>query len=488
MANDNSLYTLLETSFRAAGDGAAFVVPGGRTVTYKALSDDVGRMANALVKLGIKPGDRVMVQVEKSIENVVLYLATLKTGAVYNPLNTAYMPAELEYFIGDAEPTVIVMPKAQLAKIEKTATANKVSALTSMEADGSGSLVDLARQQPASHMTVPRADDDLASLLYTSGTTGRSKGAMLTHLNLSSNAQVLHKVWEFRKGDVLLHALPIFHTHGLFVALHTAFLNGSTMHWLTRFDLDAVLKLLPQSTVMMGVPTFYTRLLGSPAFTKDHCKSMRLFISGSAPLLAETHQEFEARTGMRILERYGMTEAGMITSNPYADGGRIAGSVGYALPGIELRIAEPDGRVLDGKRGRRAGNARAEPVQGLLAQSREDERGLSRRRLFHHRRSLDHGPGRARDHRRPRQGPHYLRRLQRLPQGDRDRDQCAARRRRIRRAGRAASRLRRGRNRGHHARRRRHAPARGPDHRRTQRAARQVLAGALLNSYYLSAS
>jgi malonyl-CoA/methylmalonyl-CoA synthetase len=346
MASDKNLYTLLETSFRAAGDGAAFVVPGGRTVTYKALADDVGRMANGLVKLGIKPGDRVMVQVEKSIENVVLYLASLKTGAVYNPLNTAYMPAELEYFIGDAEPTVIVMPKAQLAKIEKTATAHKVSALMNMEADGSGSLVDLARQQPASHVTVPRADDDLASLLYTSGTTGRSKGAMLTHLNLSSNAQVLHKVWEFRKGDVLLHALPIFHTHGLFVALHTAFLNGSKMHWLTRFDLDAVLKLLPQSTVMMGVPTFYTRLLGTPAFTKDHCKSMRLFISGSAPLLAETHQEFEARTGMRILERYGMTEAGMITSNPYADGGRIAGSVGYALPGIELRIAEPDGRVL----------------------------------------------------------------------------------------------------------------------------------------------
>ena len=346
MAKDKNLYTLLEASFRAAGEAPAFVVPGGRTVSYKALIDDVGRMANTLIKLGVEPGDRVMVQVEKSIENVVLYLATLKTGAIYNPLNTAYMPAELEYFIGDAEPTVIVMPKARLAKIEAVATAKNVSALMTMEADGSGSLIDLARDQPAAHTTVPRAADDLACLLYTSGTTGRSKGAMLTHLNLSSNAQVLHKVWEFGKGDVLLHALPIFHTHGLFVALHTAFLNASKIHWLAKFDLDTVLKLLPQSTVMMGVPTFYTRLLGSPAFTKDHCKAMRLFISGSAPLLADTHQEFEARTGQRILERYGMTEAGMITSNPYANSGRIAGSVGYALPDIELRVATDDGRVL----------------------------------------------------------------------------------------------------------------------------------------------
>jgi malonyl-CoA/methylmalonyl-CoA synthetase len=215
-----------------------------------------------------------------------------------------------------------------------------------MEADGSGSMLDLARQQPAAHDTVARADDDLACLLYTSGTTGRSKGAMLTHKNLSSNAEVLHAYWKFQKGDVLLHALPIFHTHGLFVALHTAFLNASMIHWLTRFDLDAVMKLLPQSTVMMGVPTFYTRLLGTPAFTQDHCSKMRLFISGSAPLLAETHQEFEARTGQRILERYGMTEAGMITSNPYANDGRVAGSVGYALPGIELRVAAENGRVL----------------------------------------------------------------------------------------------------------------------------------------------
>ncbi|HRD76006.1 MAG TPA: AMP-binding protein, partial [Hyphomicrobiaceae bacterium] len=194
-----------------------------------------------------------------------------------------------------------------------------------------------------SHATVARADGDLAALLYTSGTTGRSKGAMITHLNQSSNALVLHKAWRFVPGDVLLHALPTFHTHGLFVALHTAFLNGSAMHWLAKFDLDLALKLLPKSTVMMGVPTFYTRLLGAKEFGREHCRSMRLFVSGSAPLLAETHTEFEARTGHRILERYGMTEAGMITSNPYDPAGRIAGSVGMALPDISVRVAAADG-------------------------------------------------------------------------------------------------------------------------------------------------
>ena len=287
---------------------------------------------------------------------------------------------------------------------------------------------------------------------------------------------------------MLLHALPIFHTHGLFVALHTAFLNGSTMHWLTRFDLDAVLKLLPQSTVMMGVPTFYTRLLGSPAFTKDHCKSMRLFISGSAPLLAETHQEFEARTGMRILERYGMTEAGMITSNPYADGGRIAGSVGYALPGIELRIAEPDGRVLTANevgvlemRGPNLFKGYWRNPEKTKEDFRDDGYFITGDLS-----TLDPDGrvtivGRAKDliisggfNVYPKEIETEINALPGVGE--------------FRRAGRAASRLRRGRNRGHHARRRRHAPARGPDHRRTQRAARQVLAGALLNSYYLSAS
>ena len=369
-----------------------------------------------------------MAQVEKSIENVVLYLATLKAGAVFNPLNTAYMPAELEYFIDDAEPTVIVMPMERLAKIEKTAAAQQgaraADAWRPMAPAPCSILPNSSRHRT---MTVPRADDDLACLLYTSGTTGRSKGAMLTHENLSSNAEVLHAFWEFRKGDVLLHALPIFHTHGLFVALHTAFLNASKIHWLTRFDLDAVMKLLPQSTVMMGVPTFYTRLLGTPAFTKEHCSKMRLFISGSAPLLAETHQEFEARTGQRILERYGMTEAGMITSNPYANDGRIAGIGRLRTARHRAQGRDGSGRILDGGRGRRAGDARAQPLQGLLAQSGEDQGGVPRRRLLHHRRSHDDRCGRARDDRRPRQGPHHLGRLQRLSERDRDRDQSRCR-------------------------------------------------------------
>jgi malonyl-CoA/methylmalonyl-CoA synthetase len=346
MVQDRNLYTRLEAGIASAGSNPAFVTPGGPTVTYAAFAEQICRTANALVGAGVGPGDRVMVQVEKSIDNMALYLATLKVGAVYNPLNTAYTPAEVEYFISDAEPALIVMPAERLSRIKPAADRHKVASLLTMEADGSGSLKDMAATASASHRTVPRGGDDLAALLYTSGTTGRSKGAMLTHRNLTSNAEVLHEYWRFAKDDVLLHALPVFHTHGLFVALHTALLNASKMYWLTRFDLDTIMKLLPQSTVMMGVPTFYTRLLGRPDFGKAHCGRMRLFISGSAPLLAETHQEFEARTGHRILERYGMTEAGMITSNPYDQQGRIAGTVGYALPGVELRVADQAGKVL----------------------------------------------------------------------------------------------------------------------------------------------
>ncbi len=346
MAIDGNLYAALEERFRAAGQATAFTIPGGADVSYAGLADDIARMANALVALGVKPGDRVLAQVEKSLANVHLYLATLKVGAVYNPLNTAYTVAELEYFIGDASPTLIVVAGDKLASIEPIAAQHKVPAVATMEADGSGSLSDLARQQSAEHTTVPRESDDLAALLYTSGTTGRSKGAMITHRNLSSNAEVLHAYWGFRPGDVLLHALPIFHTHGLFVALNTAFLNASRVIWLPKFDLEAVMRLMPEATVMMGVPTFYTRLLANPAFGPDHCARMRLVISGSAPLLAETHQEFEARTGHKILERYGMTEAGMITSNPYEGGERIAGTVGYALPDVSVRAATAEGKAV----------------------------------------------------------------------------------------------------------------------------------------------
>src|ERR671922_1090299 len=346
MSENANLYEALEARFRAAGPAVAFSLPGGMTVSYAQLADDVGCMANALVALGVKPGDRVMAQVEKSIANVHLYLAALKIGAVFNPLNTAYTVAELEYFIGDAQPALIAIPGDKLANIEPIAAAHGIGALVTMEADGSGSLVDLARRQGPDHATVARTADDLAALLYTSGTTGRSKGAMITHGNLSSNAEVLHRAWGFRPGDVLLHALPIFHVHGLFVALNTAFLATSKILWLLRFDLEAVLRHLPEATVMMGVPTFYTRLLSQPGFGPDLCRSLRLVISGSAPLLAETHEAFEARTGHKILERYGMTETGMIASNPYEGGDRIAGTVGYALPGISARVATPEGEIL----------------------------------------------------------------------------------------------------------------------------------------------
>jgi malonyl-CoA/methylmalonyl-CoA synthetase len=346
MGRNANLYAALGARFKAVGDAPAFVTSDGTTVSYRAVAQNVARMANALVALGVEPGDRVMAQVEKSLANVELYLATLKVGAVFNPLNTAYTAAELEYFIADAEPALIVVPGEKLGRIEQIAKRERSARLVTMECDGSGTLADLQRKQSARHATVPRAPDDLAALLYTSGTTGRSKGAMITHRNLLSNAEVLRKTWQFEPGDVLLHALPIFHVHGLFVALNTAFLSGSKIIWLPRFEIDEVLRLLPHSTVMMGVPTFYTRLLGAQKFGRPHVARMRLVISGSAPLFAETHEEFEARTGLRILERYGMTETGMITSNPYAPEGRIAGSVGYALPEIDVRVATSEGKVL----------------------------------------------------------------------------------------------------------------------------------------------
>lgn len=343
---NKNLYALLEAKFIEAGDDPAFVSAEGTTCSYTELHKSVAQMAGALVFHGVGAGDRVLAQVDKSIANVCLYLATLKIGAVYNPLNAGYMPAELDYFIGDAQPALIVVPEAKRAAIEPLAAKHNVPALTTLEADGTGPLVDLAATQPTACETAQRDGDDLAALLYTSGTTGRSKGAMITHENLSSNAVTLHNYWGFAPGDVLLHALPIFHVHGLFVALHTALLNRSKIWWLPKFDIAQVKRLMPESTVMMGVPTFYTRLLGDPEFGKAQSRNIRLFVSGSAPLLAETHVEFEQRTGHRILERYGMTEAGMITSNPYEGGERIAGTVGYALPGVYVRITDPEGTVL----------------------------------------------------------------------------------------------------------------------------------------------
>jgi malonyl-CoA/methylmalonyl-CoA synthetase len=342
--SDRNLYALLDERFRAAGDNPAFRAPDGRILlSYRQLREETARYANALAALGLAPGDRVSVQIEKSLANVVLYLAVMKAGGVFQPLNTAYTESEVGYFVGDAEPSIIVCDSPRQEAMRALADRHRVTAVVNLDARGEGSLSQLARGMADRHETVPRAGDDLAGLLYTSGTTGRSKGAMLTHDNLSSNALTLHKLWGFVAGDVLVHALPIFHVHGLYVALNTAFLNGSEMVWFEKFDAEAAVKAFGSASVMMGVPTFYTRLLASPALARDACKKMRLFVSGSAPLLAETHAEFEERTGHRILERYGMTETGMIASNPYA-GERVAGTVGFALPGVSVRIADGEGR------------------------------------------------------------------------------------------------------------------------------------------------
>ncbi len=345
MTNHN-LYALFERKFAEAAEQVAIrPFGGGDVITYGELSSATSRYANALEAAGVKPSDRVTVQVDKSVANVLLYLAVTKVGAVYQPLNTAYTPAEVDYFVSDAKPSLIVCDPRSKDALTKIAAAHGVTAVHTLDGDSAGSLADLVAEQPEFHETVHREKDDLAGLLYTSGTTGRSKGAMLSHENLSSNALTLHKLWQFEEGDVLIHALPIFHVHGLYVALNTAFLNASEMIWMAKFDANAVIEALPTGTVLMGVPTFYTRLLADERFTKELVSNMRLFISGSAPLLAETHTQFEERTGHRILERYGMTEAGMITSNPY-EGERIAGTVGYALPGVSVRVADDDGKAL----------------------------------------------------------------------------------------------------------------------------------------------
>lgn len=337
--SDRNLYTLLEKGFAASAESTAFRSPGGAPlITYGELMSSVARYAHALTVLGVAPGDRVTVQAEKSLAFVSLYLAVLRCGAVFQPLNPAYTMAEVEYFVGDARPTVIVCDPDRHKAMRELADRCRVTAVMNLDARGEGSLASLAARMETQFATVPRADDDLAGLLYTSGTTGRAKGAMITHGNLSSNALTLNALWAFTPDDVLLHALPVFHVHGLFVALNTAFLSACGIIWHQRFDAAQVLASLSRATVMMGVPTFYTRLLAQEKLNREACSTMRLFVSGSAPLLPDTHRDFEARTGHAILERYGMTETGMITSNP-CEGARIAGTVGFALPGVSVRIA-----------------------------------------------------------------------------------------------------------------------------------------------------
>jgi len=306
-----NLYDLLSRRFPADRSKPCFLLSDGSQISYGALEAGAAKVAGRLAAEGVAPGDRVALQAEKSAEMIMVYLGVLKAGAVFLPLNSAYTAAEVDYFLKDAEPKAFITdPPAWVAE---------------------------AAAHPALEAAVPRAAGDLASLIYTSGTTGRSKGAMLSHGNLAANALALHEAWGFTPDDVLLHALPIFHVHGLFVALHCALLSGCPMVWLPKFTDGEVLAGLDRATVMMGVPTFYTRLLANPGFTKAKADNIRLFICGSAPLLPSTFAEFEDRTGQRILERYGMSEAVIITTNPL-HGDRMAGSVGYPLPGVELRI------------------------------------------------------------------------------------------------------------------------------------------------------
>lgn len=322
---------------------AVLIRPDGSEMSGDSLHRLSGRIANVLTEVGVQPGDRVAMQTEKSAEALALYLACLRTGALFLPLNTAYTTAELDYFLGDAEPRLAVCAPAAEAALRAVADAKGITLLT-LGGAGTGTLVERAAEAPEDFVTVARRADEPAVILYTSGTTGRSKGAVLSHDNLLSNADALVETWRFTAADTLLHALPIFHAHGLFVATNVLLRVGGRMIFLPNFDVDTMLALLPRATAMMGVPTFYSRLLDDARFTRELTGHVRLFISGSAPLLAETHRAFEARTGHRILERYGMSETTMSTSNPY-DGERRAGTVGFPLPGVELRVVDTESGV-----------------------------------------------------------------------------------------------------------------------------------------------
>ena len=344
----NPLYSTLFAPL-ALRDSVLMHLPGGTSLSGRAFHDLIAQAGNALLAAGVQPGDRVAVQVAKSPQALAIYAATVSVGAVFLPLNTAYTPDEVGYFLGNASPRLFLCDPARQALMAPVTAANGVALMT-LDGAGQGSFADDMAGHTNSFAAVPRKGNDLAAILYTSGTTGRSKGAMLSHDNLLSNAQVLADLWQFTDRDVLLHALPIFHTHGLFVASNVSLLTGGQMIFQPGFDVEQVLAALPQATAMMGVPTFYTRLLDDPRFDRDLVAHMRLFVSGSAPLLAETHLAFEGRTGHRILERYGMTETNMNTSNPYA-GERRAGTVGYPLPGVELRIMCEAGEVAPGEVG-----------------------------------------------------------------------------------------------------------------------------------------
>ncbi len=351
MSAPANLYDTLALGFADRLDAPAIVVPDGCTCTYGDVEARTAQVADRLASLGVKAGDRVAAQIDKSVEGLLAYLGTLRAGAVFLPLNPAYKADEVGYFLGDAEP-VLAIGRPDTPWFDDAARAAGVGTVLHLDGEGRGTWADAVATASSAAPTGPRPDaDDMAVIVYTSGTTGRSKGAMIGHGNLTSNARALQQLWEFRRDDVLLHALPIFHVHGLFVATHTAMLTGIPMRFHTAFDAAGVAADLPNATVFMGVPTMYTRLLGQAPLTKERCAGMRLFVSGSAPLLPETFHDFSARTGHVILERYGMTETGMNTSNP-ATGERRAGTVGLPLPGVSVRVvADGDAPVAVGSIG-----------------------------------------------------------------------------------------------------------------------------------------
>lgn len=345
MSTNPNLYAQFRSRFERDLDAQLLRADDGRVFTYRDADSMSGQMANALRALGTVPGDRITVQVEKSPENLFLYLACLRAGLVYHPLNTAYTASELEYFLGNAEPAIVVATGGARDMLTSTLPTGSAARVLTLDADGSGTLMNAVQRADRESPLYESHGDDLAALLYSSGTTGRPKGIMLSHDNLRTNAQTLVAAWGFTAADRLLHALPIYHVHGLFVGLGCVLMSGASMEWHSRFSDAAVIEALPACTVMMGVPTYYTRLLASKAFDGNCCRSMRLFVSGSAPLLAETFAEFKERTGHHILERYGMTETGMNTSNPLRmeDGERKAGTVGPPLPGVAVRIVDQAG-------------------------------------------------------------------------------------------------------------------------------------------------
>ncbi len=349
--NNNNLFAAISAAFPADVSGTAIESADSATgATQKRhswhdIEAQTARIANLLTSLSLPEGSRVAVQTEKSVEALLLYLAVLRAGYVYLPLNTAYQAGEIEYFIGNAEPSVVVCSPKSLSWIEPIAEAAKVASVFTLDESGGGTLMAESAQQSATHVIAVKAADDLAAILYTSGTTGRSKGAMLSHNNLLSNAVTLKDYWGWSSSDVLIHALPIFHVHGLFVASHCALLSGAKMIWFSKFDPNSVMTRLPEATVFMGVPTLYVRLLADPRLNRETCKNMRLFVAGSAPLLIETFNEWRERTGHTILERYGMSETAMLTSNPYApeQGERRGGTVGFPLPGVSVRVSDDKG-------------------------------------------------------------------------------------------------------------------------------------------------